>query len=498
MKRNRQGLSRHDREVTPVAFFEESFGDGSFIDSGIVIDLFGDDGEVARRALSGEPVVVLPVGTFFRGGKSRDVTPDVVSQFAANFANRQRVGIRRSRVAVDIDHAGGAVGWYKDVMATPDGLAASFSWTRKGREALEAGEYAYFSPTVYWEQVDRETGETVHNQIAGGALTNYPFFGDATALYSLRDGGSVFAVTKTEDGVQYPARAYLVVEDPEKVDSWHLRVYSWQGGKLSPDHKLMGAAKAALTSEGGHMGNPYEGPQKADATRRLRALYESEGLEFHGGETVDKKDTQNLVLSLDGVREFFRELFKTAGDGDGGGFVKGEFVGVPVGDFQKLEAQVSQFGEVIETLTGERDAARAEAETLKASMAGLQGAMAGVQLAREAERFAVVAGAFKALPVTPGDLAGHLQWLSAMDSEENKPHYAFFSELLGKVDNAMADFAFSEAGSSRGLGSVAQQIAAKVSAYMADNKGASYEDAMNAVMRSDPSLYTAYRQEVLS
>ncbi len=75
------------------------------------------------------------------------------------------------------------------------------------------------------------------------------------------------------------AADYLVVEDPEKPSTWHLRVR--RDGK--PDHGLMGAAYAALFSPGGHRGNRYEGPGREEAGKALRALYKSEGMDWPGG-----------------------------------------------------------------------------------------------------------------------------------------------------------------------------------------------------------------------
>jgi hypothetical protein len=63
---------------------------------------------------------------------------------------------------------------------------------------------------------------------------------------------------------------YLVVEDPKKSSTWHLQVKT--NGK--PDHRLMGAAWAAL--HGGYRGRPYAGPNKGAALSKLRALYASE------------------------------------------------------------------------------------------------------------------------------------------------------------------------------------------------------------------------------
>jgi hypothetical protein len=81
---------------------------------------------------------------------------------------------------------------------------------------------------------------------------------------------------KTVDGKKYPASDFLVVEDVQKPTSWHLQVK--RNG--TPDHNLMGAAKAALTSAGGHRGNQYQGPGKIQAIAKLKRLYASEDMEW--------------------------------------------------------------------------------------------------------------------------------------------------------------------------------------------------------------------------
>lgn len=86
----------------------------------------------------------------------------------------------------------------------------------------------------------------------------------------------VEAVMKTVGGKKYPASDFLVVEDPEKPDSWHLQVK--ESGK--PNHDLMGGAHAALLAQKGHRGNKYEGPNKQAAISKLKSLYKSEDMEW--------------------------------------------------------------------------------------------------------------------------------------------------------------------------------------------------------------------------
>lgn len=96
------------------------------------------------------------------------------------------------------------------------------------------------------------------------------------ALYA-NEGKADEKVTRTEAGTSYPASAYLVVEDPQEPSKWHLRVRDENG---KPDHRLMGAAWAAL--HGGYRGNVYEGPGKQEAIAKLRAMYEAEDMPMPG------------------------------------------------------------------------------------------------------------------------------------------------------------------------------------------------------------------------
>ena len=84
--------------------------------------------------------------------------------------------------------------------------------------------------------------------------------------------------TKTEGGCSHPSSHFLVVGDPQKVTTWHLRFKDCSG---KVDTRLLGAAKAALTSPGGHRGNKYAGPDKSKAIAKLKRLYSSHGLDWN-------------------------------------------------------------------------------------------------------------------------------------------------------------------------------------------------------------------------
>lgn len=128
------------------------------------------------------------------------------------------------------------------------------------------------------------------------------------------------AVTRTEADGEHPAGHYLVVEDPETVTSWHLRVRAVNG---DPDHRLMGAAWAAL--HGGYRGNRYEGPGKAGAISKLTAMYAAEGMdvpkadwngETKAGRVLAARNAERLRNALADLTEILKDagLLETAAD----------------------------------------------------------------------------------------------------------------------------------------------------------------------------------------
>jgi hypothetical protein len=137
------------------------------------------------------------------------------------------------------------------------------------------------------------------------------------------------ATMRTEADGDHPASHYLVVEDPETVTTWHLRVRAMNG---DPDHRLMGAAWAAL--HGGYRGNVYEGPGKAAAIAKLTAMYSAEGMdvpkadwngETKAGRVLARRNAERIMAALETLNEVLKDagLLETADsdsdhDGDDG------------------------------------------------------------------------------------------------------------------------------------------------------------------------------------
>ena len=105
---------------------------------------------------------------------------------------------------------------------------------------------------------------------------------------------------------------YLVTE---KDGTTHLP-YTKDDG--TPDHDLMGAAWAAL--HGGYRGKKYDGPDKAGAIRRLKALYKSEKMDLPDeGKSMEMDDRRALLARMAGESrtlgsEMVRSLAKETQD----------------------------------------------------------------------------------------------------------------------------------------------------------------------------------------
>lgn len=107
-------------------------------------------------------------------------------------------------------------------------------------------------------------------------------------------GEQLSEVTKTVGGKTFPSSDFLVVENPDEPSTWHLQVMDH--GKA--DHRLMGAAMAALTSSNGFRGNKYEGPKKAEALRKLKAMYKAEDMEMPAMEAATRENGYDMPMAM--------------------------------------------------------------------------------------------------------------------------------------------------------------------------------------------------------
>jgi len=113
---------------------------------------------------------------------------------AGAMASQVKGGVRGQKLDIDYDHkeySGKAAGWVNDAEARDDGLWIQVEFTEDGFNAVQKGEYRYFSPEYADEWEHPTTGVTYQDVLFGGALTNRPFLKDILPINmsELADGG---------------------------------------------------------------------------------------------------------------------------------------------------------------------------------------------------------------------------------------------------------------------------------------------------------------------
>ncbi len=181
---------------------------------------------------------------------------------------------------------------------------------------------------------------------------------------------------------------FLVVENPEQTTTFHLQVMT--DGK--PDHRLMGAAHAALMSPNGYRGQKYAGPDKAKAIQKLKALYKKEDMPWPSAE----KAAENEPLAED------MHGFVPAGVTS---FADLEAAEQVYESIEEMQQRVSQFQQIVANIfyspdiTDKLGALRALVDEFTALMGGAAGSVYGseAELSEAATIKAKAKGVIRAL-----------------------------------------------------------------------------------------------------
>lgn len=202
---------------------------------------------------------------------------------------------------------------YSPVLWAMNPATATLSAKEKLSEAepSEGKPWNVFKEDGKWRVYKLDTDGKPTGEPLGEHDTEEEARAQVRALYA-NEGKEDKAPMKTEADGEHPASHYLVVEDPEKVDTWHLRVRGMDG---KPDHNLMGGAWAALHS--GYRGNVYEGPGKQDAIRKLRAMYTSEDMDMPSEGEKAMDDTEiGKMRRMRAMMEEMAEMMNEMMDGE--------------------------------------------------------------------------------------------------------------------------------------------------------------------------------------
>lgn len=143
----------------------------------------------------GQPFRVFPIGKFKRGDRTLDITEQRLREMEKNYNAKNP----RWEIPIYFGHPidnqpdppkGGNI---KRLEFKPgDGLYAHPEYTDAAKKSVENGEYQYVSPGVLWSlggsTYADENGNEFDNVIDHVALTNRPFFGHKTAIFSSDEG----------------------------------------------------------------------------------------------------------------------------------------------------------------------------------------------------------------------------------------------------------------------------------------------------------------------
>lgn len=125
---------------------------------------------------------IMPVGHFNRFGRDVSVGKSEIADMQRNFQS----GVPETGVPITLEHESqhGKVGDIAALECRDDGLYARIAWMQSGLDLLAKGAFQFFSPEIVWGEMDHEGGK-VQNILMGLSLVNSPYFGKATALFSL-------------------------------------------------------------------------------------------------------------------------------------------------------------------------------------------------------------------------------------------------------------------------------------------------------------------------
>jgi len=137
---------------------------------------------ISKAEATKENVRLFPFRKFIRNGEWREFGRADATEMIDNFD----AGLPNSKIPINIEHNPmfGRIGTYKKLWAGKDGIYGQIEWTAIGKQYMQEDRFLFFSPEIRWEWTNPKTGKKHQNVLVGGAVTNYPFHGDDTALFS--------------------------------------------------------------------------------------------------------------------------------------------------------------------------------------------------------------------------------------------------------------------------------------------------------------------------
>ena len=346
-------------------------GEGSVMEmSDLWVDVFN-----ATKVLNGEPVCLIPLmeSGYHRGGLKRPpITKETLAAITQNFEQRETSGYYLEHVPLNVEHddVGGAIGSIQSVELKDDGVYAIFDLTPKGKTKLEEGEFSYLSPEIRWATEDVKSGEDIGPSLAGAAATNYPFWGNRTAMYSDRAFDQLFEEYPAD--MSFAGRIALVMDQfrnmvagvAERLEGGDPSNRDPGSGSEDPDNSQ--ESQQEVTMPGNGKKQEMEIPQEIlDRMTALEAQAEEHGQQMEQREEMIQTQRQEIeTLNLARVRDRFAaraEEFSAIGADNGD--LTSELTWLYLVDQTEERTHFAFFDSLLETL----DTALGESEAFRQS-----------------------------------------------------------------------------------------------------------------------------------
>ena len=464
--------------------------------------------------LRGEPIRIMPAGTFYRGERKLNITEERLKAIAANF----KAGLPRFRVPINENHAGvGKVGQVNGLEYMPAGqdgpglYATKYELTDDGRKLVESKRFDATSPEIIWTLLggakyqDPQTGEYHDNVMVGLALTDKPYFGhDNVALFSAEgsamDGeGDMPMMKKIKQMLTDMMALFKNVPDADKaIDAQDFAVWTVAFMNDLPDSAFLHIEPGGEKDEDGrtvprslrHF--PYK-----DASGKVDLPHLRNALARISQSSLSAEVKQRVIAKARGIAEdagigvseeasYEEDTMADDKKSVPTPTPSPETFTVKADEFAALKAkaaEVDALSEKFKALESQTSEAKAKADKFAADLATEKH---GRRLDQLIEKFDAMVG----IPEKAETLADKVLALEEKDAELAK----FFSELIEKADKALVESElFSQKGSARQ--SESETFEAAVDKVLTDQfKGdvAQYSNAMDIVQRTRPELAREY------
>ena len=418
---------------------------------------------------------------------------------------------------IEHDELAGKIGKIVGLEVGDEGLYAYFELTPRGQEILEDDRFDYLSPEIVWSFQDIESGQDVGPVLVGAAVTNYPFFGEKTSMYSeaaAEDLVERFSLSQQEDADKEEPQMDIVLGAADMVQRLGLSLSDIEHWG---DHPALALSRLAYALDKPeyvqfHYTLALCVVQQEPEGWYPRSAYLWEFARGSAGEWKHRiKGYSGHKLALDG--RLVRRVHKALGEQDTGVIERHsdlfemyrssgqEGLTMPQEGSEGQQVSMDEFT----AMRGRAEEMSNQIDTLTAGLAQRDQQIADLRHERTLERYSRQAERYSSVGVEIDEYAAHFAWLESADPEGE--HLAWFQSVIETADKALANSgAFSDRGSgeraptSDPFSRIQQLMEAK-----AKERGITlqvgtqaYNDLMTEVMRENPEIFANYRQGLIS